>query len=180
MTFEEYLSHPLFLLAVGSGITYLLGNVLTHSYQDKKHALEIKENLINLITESYSDIFYLVHGKYFHMQTISVERLEDLIIKWQQKSIIVKSMLKLYFPKEEPLHKRWHNIEQAGIEVIKCAKFHSEPEKMKDCQQVFFELLDKDMKKIQDLAMISMISLHLDDEIIKFNEKIQKQKPKTK
>ena len=137
MSLEENLLYPLFLLGVGTGITYVLGHTLTKRYQnrqkeldrlreDRKHELEIKQFLIQRIAENMVKAIIMIVG---YKQSYKGQKVKPTLDEFKdhyRNALIDRCLIELYYPESEIL-KIWEKNFDTNLTLINFIAEADEP-----------------------------------------------------
>jgi len=95
----DFISHPLFILTIGAGITGLLIPTFTNKMQARTESFEIKKELIKKINSSTTKL--LETTQMLTRQEIKVEKIPTEFLKWKESCAEIGATVRAYWGDKE-------------------------------------------------------------------------------
>lgn len=102
----QWLSHPLLVTGAGATISFILIPMLTRKWQDRKAAIDIKNNMVQKISESVTN---LIENMSFRFIVIDIAKKETAFREWRSKTAIIGASVRTYFS-GEGIIKSWNRV----------------------------------------------------------------------
>ena len=103
---EDFLGHPLVVLAIGAVLTGLLIPQFTQRWQDQRKALEIKADLIERVSCGVAEIFTATQLASVGAASQPQDKFDEAYRSWAQERVVLTSLIRAYFSSDH-LDRAW-------------------------------------------------------------------------
>ena len=110
------LSSPFLTLLIGAIISGLLVPYITTTWQNHAKALEIKTEIINLISKALSKAIVTAQFAVANSSAVNEIEFHNAAIGWSEISASIESQLLVYFPDKE-ISEEWKNFSRIVLTI---------------------------------------------------------------